>query len=294
MKPGYRMVDATVGDGGHATALLETTAPDGRLLGIDADPGALERARARLAHYGERVTLINDNFANLQRTVEEHRFQPLMAVLMDLGLSSWQLEAAGRGFSFRENVPLDMRFSPEQPLRAEEIVNRYPLEDLARVIATYGEEPQARRIAASIVRHRPIRTAQELAKTIESAAPRRGRHIHPATRTFQALRIFVNQELENLEAGLRQAVAVLAKGGRLAVIAYHSLEDRLVKAFFRQEARDCLCPPRQPVCTCGHRASVALVTKRAVRPSKEEVLQNPRVRSARLRACQRLAPGGAG
>ena len=286
--PGDRCIDATVGDGGHSTALLEATAPDGLLLGIDADPEALERARERLHPFAGRFTLANDNFANLESIVERHSFYPALAILMDLGLSSWHLEAAGRGFSFREDVPLDMRLSPNQPITASDVANTFSLEELARVIATYGEEPQARHIALSIIRHRPIQTALQLAQAIEAAIPRRGRRLHPATRTFQAIRILVNRELENLETALQQAVRVLARGGRLVVIAYHSIEDRLVKTFMRREARDCICPPRQPLCTCGHTATVRILTKKVVKPSTEESRDNPRVRSARLRACASL------
>ena len=290
--PGDRCIDTTVGDGGHSLALLEATAPDGRLLGIDADPWALERAQARLRSFGDRVTLANGNFANLEHIVEHHHFYPVLAIIMDLGLSSWQLEASRRGFSFREDMPLDMRLNSSQTITASDVVNTFTLDELARVIATYGEEPQARRIARSIVRHRPIGTALQLAQAIEAAVPRRGRRLHPATRTFQAIRIVVNQELENLESALRQAMRVLARGGRLAVIAYHSLEDRLVKTFMRREARECICPPGQPQCTCDHLASVRILTKKVVKPSEEEILDNPRARSARLRACANLGTPG--
>ena len=285
---GDKCVDATIGDGGHAMALLENTAPDGRLLGIDADPKALERAQARLHPFADRLTLVNENFSDLENIVQRHNFYPALAILLDLGLSSWQLAAGGRGFSFREDIPLDMRLSPNQPITAYDVVNTFSAEELARVITNYGEEPQARRIALSIVRNRPLSTALELAQAIEADVPRRGKRLHPATRTFQAIRILVNRDLENLEAALQQAVRVLALGGRLAVIAYHSLEDRLVKTFMRREARDCICPPRQPECTCGHRATVRILTKKVVKPTAEERLNNPRVRSARLRACAAL------
>lgn len=286
--PGSRCVDATLGDGGHAAAILEATAPNGKLLGIDADPQALERAGKRLSAFGDRVILVNDNFANLEAIVERHSFRPVLAVLMDLGLSSWQLEAGGRGFSFLEDVGLDMRLSPSQPVTASDVVNTYSLEELQRIISTYGEEHQARRIAAAIVRQRPIATALQLAQAIEAAVPRRGQRIHPATRTFQAIRVVVNRELETLESALGQAVRVLEQGGRLVVIAYHSLDDRLIKTFLRRESRDCICPTGQPTCTCGHRASVRLLTKKVVKPSAAEVRENPRVRSARLRACVAL------
>ena len=259
--------------------------PDGRLLGIDADAQALDRTRQRLQPFANRVTFANDNFEHIGRIAEQHGFHPVLGVLMDLGLSSWQLDTAGRGFSFRDDVPADMRLSADQPLTAADVVNTYSQDELARVIATYGEEPQARRIAQAIVRHRPIGTALQLAQAVESAVPRRGRRTHPATRTFLAIRIVVNRELDVLESALRQAVRLLAGGGRLAVIAYHSLEDRVVKTFMRTESSDCICPPGLPMCACDHKASVRVLTKRVVKPSSEEVRNNPRVRSAKLRAC---------
>ena len=292
VKPGDRCIDATIGDGGHARAILDAISPGGRLLGIDADPGSLERAGARLRPYGNMVTLVNDNFSNLEDLVASRRFTPVMAILMDLGLASWQLEAGGRGFSFMENVPLDMRLGPDQTISASEIVNTLSVSELTKIIATYGEEPRARRIASAIVRHRPIETAVDLAKAVEEAVPRRGRRIHPATRTFQAVRIVVNRELQNLESALGQAVRVLSKGGRLAVIAYHSLEDRIVKNFMRRESRDCICPPEQLQCVCGHTASVKVITKKVIKVSRAEVTDNPRVRSARLRACIALSESG--
>ena len=292
LKAGDRCVDATVGDGGHATALLKATAPDGMLLGIDADPQALERAALRLEPFGDRVTLVNDNFSNLENVLETHRFHPVSSVLMDLGLSSWQLESGERGFSFRDVTPLDMRLSPTQTITASDIVNTFSAVELAKVLSDLGEEPRARRIAQSIVRRRPIDTAQQLASAVEAVIPRRGRRIHPATRTFMAIRIAVNRELENLESALHQAVRVLARGGRLAVIAYHSLEDRIVKRFMGRESKDCVCPPQQIECTCGHKATVKVLTRRVVRPSDEEVQGNPRVRSARLRACEALGVSG--
>ena len=288
LNAGDRCVDATLGDGGHAAALLEATAPDGMLLGIDADPQALERAALRLEPFGDRVTLVNDNFSNLENVLEAHRFRPVSSVVMDLGLSSWQLESAERGFSFRDVTPLDMRLGPTQAVTASDIVNTSSEVDLTQLLFEFGEEPRARRIAQSIVRRRPIDTAQQLASVVEAVIPRRGRRIHPATRTFMAIRIAVNRELENLESALHQAVRVLERGGRLAVIAYHSLEDRIVKRFIVRESRNCVCPPQQIECACGHRATVKVLTRRVVRPSDEEVQGNPRIRSARLRACEAL------
>ena len=286
--PGNRCVDATLGDGGHASVILDATAPNGKLLGIDADPQSLERARKRLGVFGDRVILVNDNFENMEAIVERHSFRPVLAVLMDLGLSSWQLDGGGRGFSFHEGVGLDMRLSPGQPVTASDVVNTYSLQELERIISAYGEERQARRIAAAIVRQRPIATALQLAQVIESTVPRHGQRIHPATRTFQAIRVFVNRELETLETALEQAVRVLEHGGRLVVIAYHSLDDRLIKTFMRKESRDCICPTGQPECTCEHRARIRLLTKKVIKPSAAEVRENPRVRSARLRACVAL------
>ena len=288
VKPGDRCLDSTIGDGGHAEAILKATAPDGRLLGIDADPKSLQRAGERLRPYADRVILCNDNFANLESVAQNSGFTPVMAVLMDLGLASWHYESGGRGFSFMENAPLDMRLNLDQPVSASDIVNTYSETELTDLISTYGEEPRARRIARAIVSNRPIRLASDLASAVEKAAPRRGRRIHPATRTFQAIRIVVNRELENLESALGQAVRILAKGGRLAVIAYHSLEDRVVKSFMRRESRDCICPTERLECACGHVASIRLLSRKVLKPSREEVLENPRIRSARLRACMAI------
>jgi 16S rRNA (cytosine1402-N4)-methyltransferase len=285
-------VDATLGDGGHAVALLEATSPDGALIGIDADPQALERAALRLEPFGDRVTLVNDNFSNLETVLEARGFHPVSSVLMDLGLSSWQLESAERGFSFNDVSPLDMRLGPTQEITAADIINTSSEVDLAQILFECGEEPRSRRIAQRIVQRRPIDTAQQLASVVESVIPRRGRRTHPATRTFMAIRIAVNRELDNLESALHQAVRVLARGGRLAVIAYHSLEDRIVKRFMGRESRDCVCPPQQIECACGHRATVKVLTRRVVRPSDEEVQGNPRARSARLRACEALGVSG--
>lgn len=287
VKPGGRYIDGTVGAGGHARGILDASAPEGQLLGIDADPMAIAIAGRRLAAYGNRVTLINGNFANLKEIALRHDFCPVDGVLFDLGLSSMQLEAAERGFSFRVDGPLDMRFDPRQKMTAADLVNKLPVDELADILRRYGEERRARRIAQAIAAHRPIATTGELAALVERVVGRRGR-IHPATRTFQALRIAVNDELSALAKALPQAVELLAPGGRLAVISYHSLEDRLVKQFFRRESRDCICPPEVPVCTCGHRATLGIVTKKPIRPSVEEVERNPRSRSAKLRIAYRL------
>ena len=289
VRPGGRYVDCTVGAGGHSFAVMEAAAPGGSLLGIDLDPQALAAARRKLKGFGSNVRLVEGNFAEMERICSDLAFAPVHGVLLDLGLSSLQLEESERGFSFQREGPLDMRFSPQQEVTAAEIVNRHAESALADVLWRYGEESRSRRIAKRIVERRPLRTTTELAKVVEEAVGRRARRLtHPATRTFQALRIAVNQELLSLETALPQAYGLLGDLGRLAVLSYHSLEDRLVKTFIRQESRDCLCPPRQPICTCSHTAGLRQVSRGAVRPSPEEVAKNPRSRSARLRAAERL------
>ncbi len=285
-QPGGRYIDATVGAGGHAWGILEASDPDGRLLALDADPAALAVARERLAPFGERVTLMHANFDRLAQVAEEHGFEKVDGILLDLGLSSLQLADAQRGFSFQLEGPLDMRFDPRTRRTAADLVNRLSEEELADLLKRYGEERYARRIARAIVRHRPIRTTRELAELVARNVPHRGR-IHPATRTFMALRIAVNDELGALERALPQAVGLLRPGGRLAVISFHSLEDRIVKEFFRRESRDCICPPELPACVCDHKAVLELVTRKPVTPSAEEVARNPRSRSARMRVAVR-------
>jgi len=287
IKPGGRYIDGTVGRGGHARGILAASAPDGEILGIDADPMAVAVACEQLAEFGKRVTLVQGNFADLEEVALRHRFCPVDGILLDLGLSSMQLEAAGRGFSFQLDGPLDMRFGPSQITTAADLVNTLSMEELADILFRYGEEPRARRIARAIVAERPINTTEELAALVERTVGRR-RKLHPATRTFQALRMAVNEELECLAEALPQALRLLMPGGRLAIISFHSLEDRLVKQSFRNEARDCLCPPEVPVCICGHRAALGIVTKKPIRPSAEEVTANPRSRSAKLRITYRL------
>lgn len=290
VRPGGRYVDCTVGEGGHAEAILEASSPGGRVLGIDLDPDALEVARERLYPFGDAVQLVEGNYEEIVRICREQEFEPVDGVLLDLGLSSLQLEQGKRGFSFSREGPLDMRFSPREGLTAADIVNGYREEELADVLWRLGEERQARRIARWIIQQRPILTTTQLARVVEQAVGKRGRSvIHPATRTFQALRIAVNQELAHLAAALTETHGLLDhSGATMAVIAYHSLEDRLVKDFFRRESRDCICPPGTPICTCGHRATLRLVNRKPLRPSDFEVAINPRSRSARLRAAERL------
>ncbi|MBI2857928.1 MAG: 16S rRNA (cytosine(1402)-N(4))-methyltransferase RsmH [Chloroflexi bacterium] len=291
VRPGGRYIDCTVGGGGHAVTILERSLPGGRLLGIDADPEAMKAAQVRLAAYRNSVTLVNDNFVNLQAIAYRHDFVSAHGILFDLGLSSLQLEHEGRGFSFQQDAPLDMRFDPRQKLTAADIVNTYSEEELARLIWVYGEDVLSRRIARQIVRARPLMTTSQLVRAVEAAAGHRRTRIHPATRTFQALRIAVNRELENLELALTQVPRVLGSGGRLVVISYHSLEDRIVKQFMQREARDCICPPGTPVCVCGHKASIRLVNRKVITPSAAEIQTNPRSRSARLRAAERITTG---
>jgi 16S rRNA (cytosine1402-N4)-methyltransferase len=288
VQPGGRYVDCTVGAGGHAAAILKRSQPGGQLLGIDADPEAITIANARLAEFGESVVLVNDNFANLLAVCEKHDFLPVHGIVFDLGLASFQIDVAERGFSFQQEAALDMRASPAQETTAAEIVNTYDEEELARIIYEYGEEPLSRRIARAIVRARPVESTVQLANIIERALGGRRSRIHPATRTFQALRIAVNQELDNLQSALGQAVEALGFEGRLVVISYHSLEDRIVKQFLHRESVDCICPPETPECVCGHKATLKLINKRVITPSREEILGNPRSRSARLRCAERM------
>lgn len=299
VRPGGRYVDGTAGLGGHSSAIIAAALPGGRLLSLDRDPAAVDLTRARLAEHGDAVLVVHGAFEDIADICQEHGFQPVDGVLLDLGVSSMQLDAPGRGFSFQRDEPLDMRMDPGEETTASDIVNRYDERALAGLIYEYGEEPRSRRIARVIVQRRPIRTTQELAAAVEAAVGRRPAHhrtrsrdgrapIHPATLTFQALRIAVNRELEQLDAALEGAHRLLAAGGRLVVISFHSLEDRRVKEFFRLHARDCICPPRQPVCTCDHRATLREVTRRPLRPSDAEVGRNPRARSARLRVAEAL------
>jgi 16S rRNA (cytosine1402-N4)-methyltransferase len=285
---GGRYIDCTVNGGGHAAAIIEESAPGGQLLGIDADPTALKLAKERFRDCSDDVILVNENFKYLESIADRYGFRPVNGVLFDLGMSSLQLEDLGRGFSFQHDAPLDMRFGPGQTLTAADIVNTYPEEGLARILEEYGEEWRARRIANSIVRNRPVNTTLELARLVERTAGGGRSRIHPATKTFQALRMAVNEELDNLDSALRQAISLLGSGGRVVVISFHSLEDRLVKNFFRRESQGCLCPPEVPLCTCGHMPSLKVVSRKAIRPSETELASNPRSRSAKMRVAERI------
>jgi 16S rRNA (cytosine1402-N4)-methyltransferase len=292
VRPGGRYIDATVGEGGHAAEILSASSPDGRLLGLDRDPGALDAARARLVSYAGRFVLVHSSYTRLAAIALAREFVPADGILFDLGLSSLQLADPDRGFSFTKDGPLDMRFDPTTGERtAADLVNQLSSEELADLLYRYGEERQSRRIAEAIVAARPVHTTKKLASVIKQAVGRQKRRIHPATCTFQALRIVVNDELTAVETVLHQAVEILAPSGRLVVISFHSLEDRIVKRFIRQESRDCICPPESPICTCDHRATLRAITRKPIRPTKEELSVNPRSRSARLRIAERRREG---
>ncbi len=280
-----------MGGGGHAEAILERTAPSGRLLGLDVDPAALAEARRVLARFGDRAVLVRANFAVCDVVAHGHGFDAVDGVLLDLGLSSIQLADAQRGFSFRAEGPLDMRADPDLALTAADIVNSWDERELRRIFAEYGEEPEAARVAAAIVRRRsrePYMTADDLGRFVHGVKRKRSRGVDAATRVFQALRIAVNDELANLERGLAAALGILRPGGRLAVISFHSLEDRATKQFMARESRDCICPPHLPTCVCGHRAGLRVVTRRPLRADSAEVARNPRARSAALRVAEKL------
>lgn len=283
-----RYIDATLGAGGHAWGILEASAPDGQLLGFDLDPQALALASRRLSVFTSRVHLVQASYTTLREEMQKLGWESVMGIVLDLGVSSMQLDTPERGFSFQSEGPLDMRFSPQQPFTAADLVNTLPERELADLIFRYGEERLSRRIAKAIVEHRPHSTTRGLAETIARAAGRQSGRLHPATRTFQALRIATNQELQAVEDVLPLAVDALAPGGRLAVISFHSLEDRIVKHYFRRESTDCLCPPQQPICTCGHRAVIKEINRHPIEAAEDVVNENPRARSARLRVAEKL------
>jgi 16S rRNA (cytosine1402-N4)-methyltransferase len=291
---GSLQIDATLGGGGHTERILEATDPDGRLLGLDADEAAIARARARLsARFGDRLVLRQANFRDLGTVAPESGFEVVDGLVFDLGLSSFQLADAGRGFGIRTGGPLDMRFDPSVGVPAAELLATLDAVELTALFRRYGEEPRAGRIARAIVDARrvgPVSTAEELAAIVERVAPGppARRRIHPATRVFQALRIAVNEELDALAMGLAAAVDLLRPGGRLVVLSYHSLEDRIVKRFLEGERKGCVCPPVVPICVCGRSPRLRLIT-RSLTPSAAEVAANPRARSARLRAAERTA-----
>lgn len=280
-------VDGTVGAGGHARGILEACSPQGRLLGLDLDPQALALASQRLSVFGERAVLMQESYITILECLQRLGWPSVQGVVIDLGVSSMQIDTPERGFSFLTDGPLDMRFGPTQKRTAADLINTLPEAELARIFWEYGEEPLARRMARAILAARPLSTTLQLAAVLEQAAGGRRGRIHPATRAFQALRIAVNEELSAVEQVLPRAVQALAPGGRLAIISFHSLEDRLVKQYFRRESRDCICPPDQPVCTCNHTAVIRELTRHPITAAEEEIAVNPRSRSAKLRVAEK-------
>lgn len=296
VRPGGRYIDCTTGLGGHSAAIAREMGEDGRLLCVDQDADALDFARTKLAPFGRRVSFVHGNFRDIASIAQAEGFAAVDGILMDLGISSLQIGRAERGFAFGLDGPLDMRMDPSSGgITAAEIVNEWDETSIANLFYTYGEERQSRRIATAVVRNRPMATTWDLARAVEQAVGGARGHVqvHPATRVFLALRIRVNGELDSLDTALPQAHSLLGfgtshGGGRLVIISFHSLEDRIVKQYIRREAMDCLCPPQVPLCRCGHVATLSDLTRRAVKPGDEEVARNPRSRSAVLRAAERV------
>ena len=285
---GGRYVDGTLGAGGHARGILEASAPDGQLLGLDVDPQALALARKTLAPYEQRTHLVQASYLSLSRQLAELGWKTVDGIVLDLGVSSMQFDTPERGFSFMNDAPLDMRFGPSALQTAADLVNEYSERELADLIYQYGEERDSRKIARAIVRARPLHTTRELVAVIEAVSPRRGDRIHPATRTFQALRIAVNEELASVEEVLPQALAALGSGGRLAVISFHSLEDRIVKDFFREQSRDLVNPPYERIYEEERKATLKEVNRKPITPGEDEIKSNPRARSAKLRIAEKM------
>ena len=283
---GYYL-DCTAGAGGHAEGILQASSPGGKLVALDLDPTAVQLTRERLQPFGDRAIVIHGSYSDAARILQRTGWDSVDGILMDLGVSSMQLDQQERGFSFRYDAPLDMRFDPTTGQSAAELVNTISEKDLADIIWRYGEERFSRRIARKIVENRPIETTFQLAEVVRSAVGRGRSKIDPATRTFQAIRIAVNDELRVVEEAIPNLIALLTPGGRLAVISFHSLEDRLVKQAFKRESIDCICPPEQVICTCRHRASVKILTSRPITASEEEIKENPRARSAKLRVVEK-------
>lgn len=294
-KPNQNFIDCTLGGGGHALAILKLNSPRGKVLGIDLDKSAIEIVKLKMKNEklkANRLIAVNANFKDLKKIVLQNNFKNISGILIDLGFSSMQIADPEKGFSFLLDAPLDMRYG-EEGETASEIINNRPRSELERILKEYGEERFAKQIAKEICearKRKPIRTTFELVGIISKAVPKRFQHgrIHFATKTFQALRIAVNDELNNLKSFLPQAVEILAPGGRLAVISFHSLEDRIVKYFFKRESTDCLCPKEIPFCQCKHKASLKIITKKPIIPTEEEVEINPRSRSAKLRVAEKI------
>ena len=292
-RPGGIYVDGTVGGGGHADAILKSSAPDGRLIGIDMDDDALHESERRLIAFKERTFLVRGNFAEIDHILKNMNIPKVDGIILDLGMSSHQIDTAERGFSFTLDAPLDMRMNRSGSLNAYDLVNSFTEKELENIIKNYGEEMMAGRIARAISARRkisPIRTTAELAGIITKTLPAkfRKRRIHPATKTFQAVRIYINKELLNLHQGINCGIDMLHTSGRLLVISFHSLEDRIVKNNFRSWDKGCICPPDFPMCTCQRKPKLKVLTKKPVTPAEDETLSNPRARSARLRVAEKV------
>lgn len=289
-KPGHIVVDGTLGGGGHARGILESIVPGGKLIGIDRDPQALEYAAEKLSEFEDTFIPIHGNFADVDSILRDLDIESIDGMILDIGVSSPQLDNVERGFTYREDAPLDMRMNPDQDFSAYDVVNDYSREQLTKIIGSYGEERWASRIAQFIVDNRPIETTGKLVTIIKAAIPAgaRRRGPHPAKRTFQAIRIEVNGELDALKQGIDRAIEVLKPGGRLCIISFHSLEDRIVKRAFKRLEDPCICAKDAPICVCGLEPKVEIVTRKPIMASERELKGNPRARSARLRACQKL------
>ena len=285
---GGRYIDCTLGEGGHTKSLLEASNPGGEVLGIDADHEAIEVSKNRLEEYGERFIYDNSNFKNIKKIAMKSKFVPCHGILFDLGVSSLQLDKESRGFSFRRKAPLDMRFSINQTLTAKDVLNTFSESEISDILYQYGEERQSRKIAKLIIENRPLSNADELSDLIKKNIRQTNYKINPSTKTFQALRIYINEELNSLSQALEQSLEILGVGGRMAVISYHSLEDRIVKNFFKKESKYCICPPNIPKCDCGHFPKLKIITKKPVSPSQSEIEANKRSRSAKLRVVERI------
>ena len=285
---GGRYIDCTLGEGGHTKSLLEASNPGGEVLGIDADHEAIEVSKNRLEEYGERFIYDNSNFKNIKKIAMKSKFVPCHGILFDLGVSSLQLDKESRGFSFRRKAPLDMRFSINQTLTAQDVLNTFSESEISDILYQYGEERQSRKIAKLIIENRPLSNADELSDLIKKNIRQTNYKINPSTKTFQALRIYINEELNSLSQALEQSLEILGVGGRMAVISYHSLEDRIVKNFFKKESKYCICPPNIPKCDCGHFPKLKIITKKPVSPSQSEIDANKRSRSAKLRVVERI------
>jgi len=291
--PNQNFIDCTIGGGGHAREIIKKISPNGKLLGFDRDPAAIIAAKDNLSGFLDKLILIQDSYKNIDKIIYGQRlFLRFSGILLDLGISSYQVSAFDqRGFSFQKDAPLDMRFGPDSELTAEKIINQYSERELAEIFKKYGEEEKANLIAKSIIifrKKKPIKTTFELIKIIEEVKRQRPLSIHPATKVFQALRMSVNRELETLTEALPELIKILLPGGRLAVISFHSLEDRIVKKFFQNESKNCLCPKEIPVCVCHHQKTVRLINKKAIVPTLEEIRNNPRCRSAKMRVAEKL------